>query len=116
MMSILLLTLLSWLHCQSEPVAELIGRMSLLPVANVVSSDVQKIDPVSVSEQVPLRPVFVLKSRLNDACVNPVVLLGLTRFVVDPFALKRLSQSRFCLVQFGTVPHAVLVSPSNWNF
>src|SRR3954451_11105630 len=48
MMSILLLTLLSWLHC--HPV---MSRMSLLPVANVVSSPVQNLVDVLVSEQAP---------------------------------------------------------------
>ena len=44
MMSILLLTLLSWLHCQPG-----MSRVSLLPVANVVASSVQKIVPWSCS-------------------------------------------------------------------
>ena len=50
-MSILLLTLLSWLHCHPE-----MFRVSLLPVAKVVVSFVQKVvDVIFVSEQLVLR-------------------------------------------------------------
>ncbi len=45
MTSILLLTLLSWLHshpCAPPPAAALIGSVSLLPVEKVVRSDVTK--------------------------------------------------------------------------
>ena len=36
--------------------------------------------------------------------------------IFDPSALKRLFQSNVCVAQEGTVPHAVLVSPSSWNW
>src|SRR5207244_1352410 len=63
MMSILLLTLLSWLHCHPPSV---MFRVSLLPVAKVVSSPVQKVVDVESSAQ--LEPDS--KSRVKVAFVK----------------------------------------------
>src|SRR3954454_12482589 len=63
MMSILLLTLLSWLHCQ-PPLP--IPRMSLLPVAYVESSWVQKAVEVELRFAGASQPPDS-KSRLNAA-------------------------------------------------
>ena len=61
MMSILLLTLLSWLHC--HPV---MSRVSLLPVAKVVLSPVQKVVDSEFSAQLRARS----KSRVKFPFVN----------------------------------------------
>src|SRR5712691_12032065 len=111
MMSILLLTLWSVLHCHPG-----FGfRVSLLPVAKVVGSAVQKgfVASVLVSEQVSVLLTFRPKSRENAAVVKG--LLPPTADVVLPSALNRLFQSSVCVPQSGTEPHAVLVSPSSWN-
>src|SRR6476659_7491555 len=68
MMSIFELTLLSWLHCQPE-----MSRVSLLPVANVVSSPVQNF-VVEVESMAQLAPDS--KSRMNVAV--PKVFVGPT--------------------------------------
>src|SRR6478735_7641872 len=65
MMSIFELTLLSWLHCQPE-----MSRVSLLPVANVVSSPVQNF-VVEVESMAQLAPDS--KSRMNVAVPNVFV-------------------------------------------
>ena len=113
MMSILLLTLLSWLHCHPG----VMSRVSLLPVANVVLSPVQKVvDVVFVSEHLSVALTFTPKSRTKSPFVNPTVAVGSMAEVFVPSALNRLSQSSVCTLQSGTVPHAVLVSPSSWNW
>ena len=76
MTSILLLTLLSLLHCQPE-----IGRVSLLPVAYVEASAVLNV-PFGLRT----------KSLLKPAAVNP---FG-SGFFLTPAAVKRLSQSNGC--------------------
>src|SRR3954454_19454848 len=89
MMSILLLTLLSWLH--SHPV---MSKVSLLPVANVVSSPVQNLVDVLVSEQAPgFAPDW--KSRVKVALVNgPVELITELLVTVSfPPALATLKMS-----------------------
>ena len=68
MMSILLLTLLSLLHCQSG-----MSRVSLDPVANVLASTVQNVVAVLVSEQVPFLPCLLWKSRTKAPSLKPVV-------------------------------------------
>jgi len=94
-MSILLLTLLSLLHCQlpllSAPPPEMFW-MSLLPVANVVVSAVQKgfVASVEVRLQLSAADTFRPKSRWNAAAVNPVLLAESTTDVFTVLlALKR---------------------------
>ncbi len=112
MMSILLLTLLSWLHCHPG----VMFRVSLLPVANVVLSPVQKVvDVVFVSEHLSVALTFTPKSRTKSPFVNPTVAVGSIVEVFVPLALNRLFQSRVCVEQSGTVPHVTLVSPSSWK-
>src|SRR4051812_27650177 len=81
MMSTFELTLLSWLHCQSEPDATLIGRVSFEPVENVVSSPVKNVFPVAP------------KSTTKSAFSNPAGRLA--RSVPKPFesVVNRESQS-----------------------
>ena len=71
MMSILLLTLLSLLHCQLPPLSTPPPEMfwvSLLPVAKVVPSAVQKgAGFVLVNEQLSAALTFRPKSRWNAA-------------------------------------------------
>src|SRR3989442_12003292 len=99
MTSILLLTLLSKLHCHPG-----VGfRVSLLPVANVVWSAVLN-EPSA----------FVAKSGEKPELVKPPVS---DPAIGAPDESKKLSQSRFCVV--GGWPTVVLVllmtSPSSWN-
>ena len=108
MMSILLLTLLSRLHCQ--PV---MSRVSLDPVAKVELSRVQNVVPAP-SSQVPLRPTLLRKSRSKAPSLKPVVASKSMTSVGLPSALNRLSQSYggspgvFCEI-------AGSVSPSSWK-
>src|SRR3954471_4051332 len=80
MMSTFELTLLSWLHCQSEPDARLIGRVSFEPVENVVSSPVRKVLPVAP------------KSTTKSAFSNPAGKLA--RSVPKPLASVVKSESQ----------------------
>src|SRR5213593_1432202 len=101
MTSILLLTLLSKLHCHPE-----IGSTSLLPVANVVVS------------LVPNVPLLFTKSAVSFAAVKP----DGRGEMVAPLALNRLSQSRACVPFGGLGPGGMCVtvldrtSPSSWKF
>ena len=83
MMSILLFTLASWLHCQ--PV--LIASVSLLPVANVVSSLVLK-----------LPSALVRKSRSKPEAVKPGRLGSGRTGAFCPFASKKSAQSNVPLL------------------
>src|SRR6266508_3397190 len=100
MMSILLLTLWSKLHCHPG----VMSRVSLLPVANVVESLVQKV--VDAEDVVQLEPD--LKSRVKVASVKlPLVVaigvLGLMDSVVPSFATVNMSaQSCWSVVQRPT--------------
>src|SRR5438132_10466959 len=97
MTSVLLLTLESWLHCQPGVMLS----VSLLPVANVVSSPVAK---------PPL--VVVLKSCTKRAAVNPVGSAGL----VAPAEVNMLSQSfAGSGLGGGLLVVAALASPSSWK-
>src|SRR5437763_3801587 len=96
MMSILLFTFESALHCQPG----VIDSVSLLPVANVVESLVTK-DPFAVDR----------KSRSNPAAVKPA---GNGDLVV-PAAVNRLSQSSVCVLPPTLVVVLALTSPSSWN-
>ena len=87
-MSILLLTLLSLLHCQSG-----MSRVSLDPVANVLKSTVQNVVAVLVSEQVPFLPCLLWKSRTNAPSLKPVVASKSMWSVGEPVAVNRVSQS-----------------------
>ena len=89
MMSILLFTFASWLHCHPVP----IGSVSLLPVANVVSSLVLK---------VPF--VLTRKSRTKPEAVKPA-----GRATVVPDASKKLNQSNNPLL----VPPLLMMLPSS---
>ena len=95
-MSILLLTLLSRLHCQPG----VIGSVSLLPVANVVASLVLN---------VPF--AFVMKSALEHRRREP----GRQGPSSAPAASKRLSQSTVCVVPPTFVVVLARTSPSSWN-
>ena len=83
MMSILLFTFASWLHCQPGVIAS----VSLLPVANVVSSLVLK---------VPF--ALVRKSRSKPEAVKPGRLGSGTTGAFCPFALKKSAQSNVPLL------------------
>src|SRR6059058_639030 len=96
MMSILLFTFESALHCQPG----VIDSVSLLPVANVVESLVTK-DPFAVDR----------KSRSNPAAVKPA---GNGDLFV-PAAVNRLSQSSVCVLPPTLVVVLALTSPSSWN-
>src|SRR4051812_22758890 len=115
MMSILLLTLLSWLH--SHPV---MSSVSLLPVANVVSSPVQNFVEVEFSEHVAVvAPDW--KSRVNVALVNgPLELiteLGVTVSVPDALATSKMSFQSFWLEVQNAFPagQVLAVLPSSWK-
>ena|SRR5205814_870954 len=111
MMSILLLTLLSWLHCQ-PPLP--IPRMSLLPVANVESSWVQKDVEVELRFAGVSQPPDS-KSRLKAAAANGLPLpmsVGLFATVsVEPLTLWVKSPFVFGLAGVETFP-AVLAPQS----
>src|SRR3954452_177746 len=114
MMSILLLTLLSWLH--SHPV---MSKVSLLPVANVVSSPVQNLVDVLVSEQAPgFAPDW--KSRVKVALVNGPVELITELLVTVSFppalaTLKMSAQSFWLELQNDPPAQLVAVLPSSWK-
>src|SRR6266566_5255711 len=95
MMSILLLTFASWLHCHPG----VIGSVSLLPVAYVVESLVLN-DPFA----------FVRKSRSNAVAENPVGSVFGT-----PDESNKLSQSSVCVLPPMLVVVLALTSPSSWN-
>ena len=97
MMSILLLTLLSKLHCHPG----VMFRVSLLPVENVVWSAV-------LNEPSP----FVAKSLSKPEFVKPPVSDPATGL---PDESKKLSQSRVCVVPPTDVVVLALTSPSSWN-
>src|SRR5207237_9205623 len=97
MMSILLLTLLSKLHCHPG----VMFSVSLLPVENVVWSAVLN-EP---SE-------FVAKSRSKPEFVKPAVSDPETGF---PDESKKLSQSSACVVPPTLVVVLARTSPSSWN-
>jgi hypothetical protein len=124
MMSILLLTLLSAL--QAHPV--LISRVSLLPVAYVVVSFVQKEVDEELSAAVVLQTVVLdpdLKSRVKTASVKvPLAvtngkLMGETVWVPPPVTtLNRLAQSSWDgehTPVSGAGGHESATLPSSWK-
>src|SRR4051812_21542587 len=86
------------------------SRVSLLPVANVDESAVQKV-PGPVSVQLG----FTRKSRVNDDALNPPVNVPA---IAAPLESKKLDQSSAWTC--GGLPTFVVVlattSPSSWNF
>src|SRR5437763_15894304 len=98
MMSILLLTLLSKLHCHPG----VMFSVSLLPVENVVWSAVLN-EP---SE-------FVAKSRSKPEFVRPAASDPETGF---HDASKKLSQSSACVVPPALVLARARPAPSGWNW
>src|SRR3954452_962487 len=96
MMSILLFTFESRLHCHPG----VIDSVSLLPVANVDASSVAN-PPAAV----------VLKSRSNPAAAKPVG----NGDLFAPAAVNRLSQSSACVLPPTFVAVLALTSPSSWN-
>src|SRR5262245_43344081 len=116
MMSILLLTLLSRLHCH-PPFA--MSSSSLLPVAKVDESPVQNVVPAEVSEQ-----LFLLvpdsKSRMKTAFLKLVFGSVALDVVVPPLTSKKSAQSAWVLAQspvsgaggqvFATLPSSCMPS------
>ncbi len=101
MTSILLLTLLSWLHCHPG----VIGSVSLLPVAKVVASDVLK-------EAGRVFRGIEMKSLSKLVASNPAG-RGVISF---PLASKKLSQSTVLGGPTDVGCRCVaLTSPSSWN-
>src|SRR5262245_1577681 len=96
MMSVLLLTLLLAVH--SQPVA--IGRMSLLPVVNVVGSLV--LNELSA---------FVPKSGTNTDALKPAG----GGVILPPDELNSELQSTVCVLPPTLVVVLATTSPSSWN-
>src|SRR4051794_20453860 len=97
MMSILLLTLLSWLHSHPE-----ISRMSLLPVANVVSSPVQNF-------------VFTEEFREHAVVVGPDWKSRVkVAFVKGPAAFTTDDGATVCVFAVVSVVTSKRVAQSSW--
>src|SRR5262245_59134296 len=107
MMSILLLTLLSRLHCQPPPV---MSRVSLLPVANVDESPVQK---TAVAEDVS-EQLFLVEPDSKSRVKVELLKLGFGSGFSPPLASKKFSQSGWPLVhEVGAGGHVFMTLPSS---